>query len=766
MLECAKFHASGGLEPQHIMKKTPLLIIATLLVTFSTVRATTFTIDSLDGDITANELNQFISSINTLTPPTNNWGDNMSTHGTDVQGMQRMYEATHNISILNTYIKFMDVALSHRNDQPLGEHRVMWTGNVEPAWPESSTSTTPACTTGQIHGNIAYCAYLILQDGAIWNDTVPDGNPNGYGVTYKERALTYLSKVDQGLSEYLTVWFVNPNTYRIQTPTDSRWSSASGNDTAETAWNRQSLFSQAYDYAARCHDLLGDNPSFLPLYKGVVNAFATWFVTAYPNGGAVYYSGNGHNVAKWYYQVPTDNHIENIGHAQHDIVGLYEAYDSGFTGVTHSQIQVYADTTQYIINLGATNSWAPNVDGSGTASASLKADFIFLGQWNRPLYKMIGQCNIDDNQLNASEGCKTTAYILWMKHWAYLQSAQDFSISVSPASQSVTPGGGASYTATITANNGFNNTVMFSVSGLPAGATGNFSPTSVTGSGSSTLSVTTSSSTPAGSYTLRITGTSGSLVHSATVNFLVSDFTISATPSSQTVQPGNGTSYTVNLGNVNAFSGSIALSAGGLPAGASASFNPAAQTAPGSSTMTVTTSSSTPIGTDTLTITGKSGSLSHNTTVSLTVSSSSTNNFAGVFQIKNEASGLVLNNQGSTTNGSAITQWNSISSTNLDWTFMVTSNGYYQIKSSRSGLDAVVQGASTTNGARIVQWSFGSSGDDQWKPVANSDGSYTFYNLKSGLVLSDPNSSTNKTTQMDQETANGGSNQKWTLLKQ
>src|SRR3954463_7575791 len=113
--------------------------------------ATTFVIDSLDGDITQNEINQFVSSINTLTPPVNNWGDSMSTHGTAVAGMQRMYEATGNMSILNTYIKFMDVALSHRNDQPLGEHRAMWDGTVACAGPESSPSTTPACTTGQIH---------------------------------------------------------------------------------------------------------------------------------------------------------------------------------------------------------------------------------------------------------------------------------------------------------------------------------------------------------------------------------------------------------------------------------------------------------------------------------------------------------------------------------------------------------------------------------------------------------------------------------------
>ena len=162
---------------------------------------------------------------------------------------------------------------------------------------------------------------------------------------------------------------------------------------------------------------------------------------------------------------------------------------------------------------------------------------------------------------------------------------------------------------------------------------------------------------------------------------------------------------------------------------------------------------------------GTSGGLTHTTTISLTVNASS-GGFTGIYQIQNEASGLVLNNQGSLTNGSAITQWTVTSSSNLDWTFLATSNGYYQINSAKSGLDAVVKSASTANGAGIIQWSLGSSGDDQWKPVQNGDGSYTFYNLHSGLVLEDPGSSTNKTTQMDQWSSTGGANQNWKLLSQ
>ncbi|HXF10356.1 MAG TPA: RICIN domain-containing protein [Desulfuromonadaceae bacterium] len=139
----------------------------------------------------------------------------------------------------------------------------------------------------------------------------------------------------------------------------------------------------------------------------------------------------------------------------------------------------------------------------------------------------------------------------------------------------------------------------------------------------------------------------------------------------------------------------------------------------------------------------------------------------GIYQLQNVASGLVLNNQGSLTNGSKVTQWSSSStSDNLRWKFIATDSGYYEINSVKSGKDAVVQSASTTAGAGIIQWSFGSAQNDQWKPTRNSDGSYTFANRHSGLLLEDPGSSTSTSTQLDQWGANGGNNQKWNLLKQ
>src|SRR5262249_1027350 len=195
-----------------------------------------------------------------------------------------------------------------------------------------------------------------------------------------------------------------------------------------------------------------------------------------------------------------------------------------------------------------------------------------------------------------------------------------FSLSATPSSQTVTAGSSASYTVTVTASNGFNGTVNLSVSGLPSGATATFNPASISGSGSSTLAISTSCSTPAGTYTLTIAGTIGSLSHSARVTLVVNaaanDFTIAASPALSTGTAGGGTSYTVNVGSGGCFTGTVNLGVTGLPSGATGSFNPTSISGgSGSSALTVSTSSATPTGAFTLTITGTSGGLTHSTTV-------------------------------------------------------------------------------------------------------------------------------------------------------
>jgi subtilase family serine protease len=98
------------------------------------------------------------------------------------------------------------------------------------------------------------------------------------------------------------------------------------------------------------------------------------------------------------------------------------------------------------------------------------------------------------------------------------------------------------------------------------------------------------------------------------------DFSLSATPGSRTVAPGSGANYTITVGAVGGFAGSVTLSAAGLPTGANATFTQNPINAPGSSSLAITTDVSTPAGTYTITVTGQSGaSLTHTTTVTLIV---------------------------------------------------------------------------------------------------------------------------------------------------
>ena len=200
--------------------------------------------------------------------------------------------------------------------------------------------------------------------------------------------------------------------------------------------------------------------------------------------------------------------------------------------------------------------------------------------------------------------------------------APDFTISASPSSQTVVQGNSTSYTVTISAVNGFTGTVNLTASGFGAGASGAFTPTSVAGSGTSTLNVTTTSSATTGSFPITIAGASGSLSHSASATLVVTappDFTISASPASQTVTQGNSTTFRVTVTGTNGFAGSVSLTATGFGAGASGSFNPASVTGSGTSTLTATTTTTAATGSFTISITGASASLSHATSVTLVV---------------------------------------------------------------------------------------------------------------------------------------------------
>lgn len=89
-------------------------------------------------------------------------------------------------------------------------------------------------------------------------------------------------------------------------------------------------------------------------------------------------------------------------------------------------------------------------------------------------------------------------------------SEPDFSLGASPQSRTINQGASTSYDISISRAGGHSEGVALTVSGLPTGASGSFTPNPSTGS-SSTLNVTTTASTPSGTYALTIAGNDGSL---------------------------------------------------------------------------------------------------------------------------------------------------------------------------------------------------------------------------------------------------------------
>jgi subtilase family serine protease len=95
-------------------------------------------------------------------------------------------------------------------------------------------------------------------------------------------------------------------------------------------------------------------------------------------------------------------------------------------------------------------------------------------------------------------------------------------------------------------------------------------------------------------------------------------FSLSASPSSVSItQGGAGGTSTITVNDIGGFTGSVTLSASGLPSGVTANFgtNPTTST----SVLTLTASSTATTGTVTVTISGVSGSLNSSTTIQLTV---------------------------------------------------------------------------------------------------------------------------------------------------
>ena len=122
----------------------------------------------------------------------------------------------------------------------------------------------------------------------------------------------------------------------------------------------------------------------------------------------------------------------------------------------------------------------------------------------------------------------------------------------------------------------------------------------------------------------------------------ISDFTITASPSSRLLEQGSTTTYTVTVGSVSGFSDTVTLSVSGVPGNTTSSFSPSSLT-PGNSTLTISAGNTATTGNVTLIITGTSSSKTHSYSVTLTILDSIAPSNASNFTITSGNTQCTLN---------------------------------------------------------------------------------------------------------------------------
>lgn len=221
-------------------------------------------------------------------------------------------------------------------------------------------------------------------------------------------------------------------------------------------------------------------------------------------------------------------------------------------------------------------------------------------------------------------------------------SSGTFGISTS-GTVSALQGATTTTSVTVSDTGTFSGAVALTVTGLPAGVTATFSPASVTGSAGSTLTLVVAATAVPGTYPLTVTGTSGSTVKTATLNLTVvtaPNFTITLSPTSISVPPATNPTDTITVTFVGGLTGSVSVSASGLPSGVSANFAPSSVNAPGGTIVAnFTSQTSTPAGTYSVLITGTNGTISHSATLTLTIPGTGGN---GSFSLTPSAASLTV----------------------------------------------------------------------------------------------------------------------------
>lgn len=135
------------------------------------------------------------------------------------------------------------------------------------------------------------------------------------------------------------------------------------------------------------------------------------------------------------------------------------------------------------------------------------------------------------------------------------------------------------------------------------------------------------------------------------------------------------------------------------------------------------------------------------------------------YVIINEASGNCVDDDGSTSNGTVLQQWQCMpGNENQEWWLWSQNDQYYVIGNYNTNVTVwTVANAGTTPGTAVIQGSWGYGNNQEWQPVLLATGYYQFVDRNSGRCLDVPGGSNSNDLQLEIDTCNGSASQSFTL---
>lgn len=265
------------------------------------------------------------------------------------------------------------------------------------------------------------------------------------------------------------------------------------------------------------------------------------------------------------------------------------------------------------------------------------------------------------------------------------------SVALSASTLTVLQGQSGSVTMTLTRTNGFTGDVDLTIEGAPTGVTPTCTPWKIlSGNTTGSLELAVGPSVAPGTYQLTVrsrgAGVADHVINLSLTVGVAGSYTLSVSPVSVSVQPGGTATATVTLARTGGFSGSVALTVSGAPAGMTVVASPATLTATdASASLTITAATTTAAAGYPLTVHGTATGLSEQT-AAMTVQVAAASGTSVTLKFC----------------GDDIPLWFAVQSDNGPWTQITGATGSYTFSVGSRGALAAVDGSSGSYATTVI----------------------------------------------------------------